>query len=90
MNCRRTKEYLWEFSKNLLPSDLSLEINLHLELCGDCRFSLESMNWVDEELEHFGEIIPSLKFDQNLNAGLDEIQRQRDNRMSVGHKDLES
>jgi hypothetical protein len=90
MNCRRTKEYLWEFSKNLLPPDLRIEINRHLELCGKCRLLLDNMDLVDEELECFGEIVPSSYFDQKLNAGLDELQRQRDSQLSIGHKVVKS
>ena len=76
MNCRRTKEYLWGFSRNLVPFNLRFEIDHHLQSCVECRSSLDSIHLVDTVFECFGEIPPSSYFDQRLKARLGDLQRQ--------------
>ena len=76
MDCRRIRENLLEYQKSGLSEGLTIEVRHHLEVCLECRSLLESLKFVDAELDRFGEIIPSSYFDQKLNVRIDEFTRQ--------------
>jgi anti-sigma factor RsiW len=76
MTCQNVRENLWGYYHRQIQDDLARSMRSHLETCSACAAELQQLKQVDEALDGFASIDPSLYFDQKLTAKLDEAERE--------------
>jgi anti-sigma factor RsiW len=76
MTCKNVRENLWSYHHRQMENDVARSMRSHLETCSACAAELQQLKQVDEVLDGFASIDPSLYFDQKLTAKLDEAQRE--------------
>jgi len=76
MTCENIRENLWGYHHRQIQDDVARSMRSHLETCSACAAELQQLKQVDEALDGFASIEPSLYFDQKLTAKLDEAERE--------------